>query len=385
MKMQWSQILISFCLVALWVSSVNALDATQTATVSQLTTLTKSYRLELVTDKVKIPWSIVQLPDNSLLMTDRDGQILLYKNGVVKPIKGVPKVENRGQGGLLDLVLDPNFAKNRTLYFSYSYPKTDKGQNTSIAKAELQGLELKNLTILFKGKPLSKRNVHYGSRIVVRPPYLYFSIGDRGMRDQWPQDKLADAGKIFRISTDGTIPKDNPFSTANNRGKSAVYSYGHRNPQGLAYDTVTNQLWEHEHGPKGGDEINIITKGSNYEWPLASFGINYSGTAFTDKTKIAGGTSPIWYWTPSIAPSDMLFVNSQIFSEINNQLLIGSLKFSKLVLMLRDKQQVYAQIDLFEGFGRFRSVTQGIDQAIYVGVDRKGVFKLIKSKNPKPD
>ena len=364
-----------FCLCATLLASGCTLAFAKSDTFSAAE-LEQKYQLELITDKVEIPWAIEQLPDYSLLITDRQGKLLRWHKGFIYTITGVPAVHAKGQGGLLDVVLHPNFKHNKRLYLSYTYPKTNSGQNTAIASFTLINNALSNQKQLYRGDAISKRTVHYGSRIAIQSPYIYFTIGDRGHRDKYPQDIHADAGKVFRINEDGSIPKDNPFIDAQTQQKSAVYSYGHRNPQGLAFDVTTNTLWSHEHGPRGGDEINIIKKGGNYEWPLASFGINYSGSTFTDKTKIKGGTSSIWYWTPSIAPSDMIFVSSNKYPELTHQLLIGSLKFQKLVLMLREREKVVSQIDLFEKFGRVRSVQQGLDGFIYIGFDSKGVYRL---------
>ena len=231
--------------------------------------------------------------------------------------------------------------------------------------------------IIYKALPNSKRDRHYGSRIEFdENNFLYFSIGDRGNRDVNPQNIDRDGGKIYRLYDDGRIPIDNPF--INNRSaKKAIYSYGHRNPQGMAINPFTKELWIHEHGPRGGDEINIIKKGVNYGWPLASFGINYIGTKFTNKTSIPGMEDPIHYWVPSIAPSGMAFITSDIYPNSKGDLLIGSLIFQYLHKCKIKNNKIYKEERILEDIGRVRSIRQGPDGYMYVGVENMGIIKLI--------
>ena len=234
--------------------------------------------------------------------------------------------------------------------------------------------------LLYKASPNSKKGQHFGSRIVFdNDGYLYFSIGDRGSRDLNPQDVNRDCGKIYRLHDDGRIPKDNPFVDMPN-AKKAIYSYGHRNPQGMVKHPITGKIWTHEHGPKGGDEINIIKKGKNYGWPIISYGINYNGTTFTEHTSLPGMEEPLHYWDPSIAPSGMEFITSDIYPEWKGNLLVGSLKFQYLNRCVLSDGKVIEQEKLIKDLGRIRSVNQGPDGYIYVGVENVGIVKIIPKK-----
>jgi len=229
------------------------------------------------------------LPDGSMLITEKEGDLIHFKNGFKTKISGTPEVTVRGQGGFMDIILDPYYSSNGWIYFSYASSKGDsKGANTAIARARLKGDQLTDFQELYKAYPNSRKGQHFGSRLAFdNEGYLYFSIGDRGSRDENPQDITRDCGKIYRIHPNGDIPKDNPF-VGIYKAKTAIYSFGHRNPQGMIKHPTTGKIWTHEHGPKGGDEINIIEKGKNYGWPVISYGVNYSGTKFTDITEKEG-------------------------------------------------------------------------------------------------
>lgn len=335
---------------------------------------------ELVTKGVDIPWGMAWLNENEALITDRKGELRLLKNGqlVEQEISGVPDVNAKSQGGLLDVEVDPNFAENKWIYLSYSgFDEQESGTNTSIMRAKYADLELTEQQVIFHGKPNSAKNHHYGSRLEIdRQGYLYFSIGDRGNRDVNPQRLDRDAGKIHRIHTDGSIPTDNPFVEQANASPS-IYSYGHRNPQGMAMHPETGRIWTHEHGPRGGDEVNLISPGLNYGWPVVSYGVNYSGTSFTDLTEKEGMQNPVWQWTPSIAPSGMVFVTSDKYPQWQGKMLVGSLKFQYLVLLEFDGDKAIKQTKVLEGIGRVRSLKQGADGYLYVGTDGTGVFKIL--------
>ena len=206
---------------------------------------------------------------------------------------------------------------------------------------------------------------------------MYFSIGDRGNRDENPQNIERDCGKIYRIHPNGDIPLDNPF-VQETTAKQAIFSYGHRNPQGMVTNPWTGKIWTHEHGPKGGDEINIIKKGRNYGWPVISYGVNYSGTKFTDITEKEGMEQPLHYWTPSIAPSGMEFISSDLYGDWKGNLLLGSLKFQYLNMCYMKDEKVIKEERLLDGIGRVRSVNQGPDGYIYAGVENLGIVKLLR-------
>jgi glucose/arabinose dehydrogenase len=287
-------------------------------------------------------------------------------------------VYNRGQGGLMDIELHPDYKKNGWIYLSYASTEGNgKGGNTAIMRAKLSNNKLTHIEELYKASPNSTRGQHFGSRIEFdRDGYLFFSIGERGNRDVNPQDITRDGGKIYRLHDDGRIPDDNPF-VDQAEAKKAIWSYGHRNPQGLALHPETGQLWEHEHGPRGGDEINIIQKGKNYGWPIITYGINYSGTPITDETSRPGMEQPLYQWTPSIAPSGMAFVTSDKYPKWKGSLLVGSLAFQYLErLEMQDNQVVYRE-KLMDGMGRIRNVRQAPDGFIFVSVEGKGIYRLV--------
>jgi glucose/arabinose dehydrogenase len=244
-------------------------------------------------------------------------------------------------------------------------------------RAQLENMALVNQQVIFDGEPTSDKRQHFGSRLSFdNEGYLYITIGDRGERDIHPQRLDTDAGKVHRIYPDGSIPSTNPF-VGNADANNSIYSYGHRNPQGMAVHPVTGQVWTHEHGPRGGDEINLLQAGANYGWPIITFGRNYIGTEITDKTEMKGMMQPQWQWTPSIAPSGMLFVTSDRYPQWQGKMLVGSLKFGYLLLMEMDGEQVVSQSIALEDVGRLRSISQGPDGYIYVGTDGTGIFKIV--------
>ncbi|MDC9512058.1 PQQ-dependent sugar dehydrogenase [Pseudoalteromonas sp. CST5] len=330
---------------------------------------------------VTIPWAIEPLSNGDLLITERSGTLyLLPKNSAnLTKLSGLPQIDANGQGGLLDLALHSGPDDSQWLYITYSSTQGAKsGSNTALMRAKLSDdrTELLNTQLLYKGEHNSTKGQHYGSRIVFdNQGYVYFSIGDRGSRDKNPQDLTRDGGKIYRLHTDGRIPKDNPFVNQKS-AKHAIWSYGHRNPQGMWFDKTTQTLWSHEHGPRGGDELNIIKAGANYGWPVVSYGVNYSGTSFTDIQEKDGMQSPVLHWTPSIAPSDMLLVSSDKYPQLKGKLLLSSMKFSFLSALEISNKGVSKQYKILEGIGRVRSLAQGSDGYIYLGIDGQGIKRL---------
>lgn len=342
-----------------------------------------NYQLELVTKDISIPWGMIWLSDNELLVTDRAGEMRLIKDGKLleKAIGGVPKVHARSQGGLLDVEIDPNYSENGWIYFSYSgYEGEGGGTNTSIMRARLKDMQLVDNQLLFHGYPNTKKSHHYGSRIEFdKDGYLFFSVGDRGKRDEHPQRLDQDAGKVHRINSDGSVPETNPF-VSDGKARKSIYSIGHRNPQGMAMHPETGDIWTHEHGPRGGDEINIIKPGLNYGWPEITYGINYDGTTITNETAREGMEQPHWIWTPSIAPSAMQFVTSDKYPAWKGHLLVGSLKFAHMVLVELDGSEITVHGKMFEGMGRVRSMATHPDGTIYVGTDGNGIFRVVPKK-----
>lgn len=336
------------------------------------------YKIETIVPELEQPWGMTFLPDGSMLITEKKGVLIHFKNGKKTMVEGLPKIENNGQGGLLDIILDPKYKENGWIYFSYAAntENDNKGSNTAISRAKLANNKLLNLELLYKATPNTKNGAHYGSRLAFnKEGFLFFSIGDRGNNKDNPQDITRDAGKVYRINPNGTIPSSNPFYNTKD-AKKAIFSYGNRNIQGMAIHPETGEIWTHEHGPQGGDEINIIKSGKNYGWPKVSYGINYDGSILTDKTKMPGMENPIHYWVPSIAPSGMAFVTGNKYPEWKGNLLVGSLKFQYLNRCVLQNNKVVKEEKLLEGLGRVRNVVQAPDGYIYVAIEFKGIVRI---------
>lgn len=339
----------------------------------------KEYNYEVIAEGIDIPWGFDFFADGSLLVTEKEGQLYHVKDKAKTEITGFPKVYVRGQGGLMDIKIHPEYPEKPWIYATYAKKsETQEGGNTRLVRFQINNNSITDLEVLYQGEQPSKRGQHFGSRIEFdRDGYLYFSIGDRGNRDENPQDITRDNGKIYRLYDDGRIPEDNPFVDEAG-AKKAIYSYGHRNPQGMEIHPESGKIWVHEHGPKGGDEINIIDKAVNYGWPVISYGVNYSGTKFTEITKKEGMAQPFYFWVPSIAPSGMAFVRSDKYPELNGNLLVGSLKFQYVEHVIIENDKVVKREKVLDGIGRIRSIEQGPDGFIYVGVESIGVVKLLE-------
>lgn len=337
-----------------------------------------NYSFEPVVVGLDIPWGMDFLPDGSLLVTDKGGNLFHIVNGLKTKISNVPEIYQRGQGGLLDIALHPNYADNGWIYLSLSSENNESGGgNTQLVRAKLTGGGLTQVEVLYAAKPNTTSGIHFGSRIVFdNLGYVYFTIGDRGNHDENPQDITRDGGKVYRLHDNGAIPKDNPY-IGKEGAKEAIFSYGHRNQQGMVKHLVTGEIWVHEHGPQGGDEINILKKGANYGWPVITYGINYNGTIITEETHRPGMEQPIYYWTPSIAPSGMCFVSSNLYPNWKGHLLVGSLKFQYLELVKLRGNEVIGRQKIATDIGRLRNVKQGPDGYIYIAVEGKGIFKII--------
>ena len=341
----------------------------------------QNYKAELYVEGIDVPWGMAWLPNGDMLVTERSGSLFLIRDGeIVTTIGNLPNdLEADGQGGFLDVEVHPNYEENGWVYFSYSYANND-GSNTAIVRAQIVNNALTNIQDIYKGEPTKTGGRHFGSRIEFdRDGYLFFTIGDRGNRDELPQDITKDGGKVYRVHDDGRIPEDNPF-VGNDNAKAAIWSYGHRNQQGMAMNPESGIMWAHEHGPRGGDEINIIKPGANYGWPILSFGINYSGTSFAEGTYREGMEPPATYWDPSIAPSGMTFVTSDIYPDWKGHLIVGSLKFAQLQLVEIDGESVVSRTEKLAGIGRVRSVKQGPDGYIYVGTTRGGIHRIVPAE-----
>lgn len=343
-------------------------------------------KLDTVMTDMKSPWGMAFLPGGDLLVTDKAGK--LYRVDKMRnqtEIKGVPEVHYAGQGGLFEVLLHPEFETNNWLYLSYASSQEEDGETlaaTMITRAKLDGDQLKDAEVIFEANTYLATGHHYGGRMeFAADGTLYVSVGDRGKRDDNPQAMDRYPGKIHRINADGSIPEDNPF--ADQQGVvPSIYSYGHRNPQGMAIHPETGAVWTHEHGPRGGDEINIVRPRLNYGWPVVSYGINYSGTTFTDKVKKAGMEDPLHYWVPSIAPSGMTFITGDRYPDWEGDLLVGSLKYRYLERIVLDGEDVIETEPLLKKIGRVRSVAMGPDGYIYVGVEGNPGFvvRLVPEK-----
>ena len=344
--------------------------------------MVKSEEYNLVIDTVvtglEVPWGLAFLPNGDLLISERKGTLHTFSNGKLSaPIQGLPPIMAFGQGGLMDIALHPDYDKNGWIYFTYSAldTKSDRRMgNTNVMRARLQGNKLVDVQVLFEGTPVTDRGHHFGSKLAFDGKgHLYFGIGDRGQHFDFPQKLDNSNGKIHRINDDGTIPTDNPFYNTPGAIKS-IYSYGHRNPQGTVVHPVTGDVWETEHGPMGGDELNLIRPGLNYGWPVISYGINYDGTILTELTEKEGMEQPVLQWTPSIAACGMTFVMGDRFKKWENNILVGSLRFDYVERVVLNGHKVARTEKLVEGIGRVRNVVMSPDGLVYVGVEEPGMI-----------
>ena len=320
------------------------------------------------------PWAIAFLPDGRIMVTERPGRMrIVGKDGALSPaLAGVPKVFASGQGGLHDVILDRAFAENHAIYFCYAEPASG-GARTVLARGRLMDEStplLTDLTVIFRQDgPLSSGN-HFGCRIVQAPDNnLFLTLGEHFTYRDQAQNLQNHLGKIVRMRPDGSVPPDNPF-VADHGAKPEIWSFGHRNPQGLAFHPATGRLWEHEHGPRGGDEINIIEKGKNYGWPVIGYGVDYSGARIHESTQKPGMEQPIWYWVPSIAPSGMAFYSGHLFPNWRDNLFVGALAGQILVRLELDGETLRKEERLLnEMRERIRDVRQGPDGALWLTTD----------------
>jgi aldose sugar dehydrogenase len=327
------------------------------------------------------PWGMVWLPDGRLLITERSGEILVFKNDKYtgQKISGVPEVFAKGQGGLMDIKLHPKYKDNGWIYLTYSKPLTG-GASTAVMRAKLKGNELVAKQDIFVADPALPASHHFGSRITFdNDGYMFISAGERGTNNK-VQELSNDHGKIHRLFDDGRVPEDNPFVDQAG-AKSSIWTYGHRNPQGLVYDKANNRLWEVEHGPKGGDELNLIEKGKNYGWPLVTYGINYDGKPISDKTEMEGVQNPVKYWVPSPAPCGMTLIVGDKYPGWQGNLLIANLAFKYLGRIELKGTQFVAEEKLLKDVARVRYAAQSPDGYIYVVTEGPGkLLKLIPEK-----
>ncbi len=351
---------------------VSALPAFANKPLGEVQTDQHRVRIVELADNLEHPWSVAFLPDGGFLVTERPGRLWRFSadGRERQPISGLPDVYASGQGGLLDIVASPDFADSQTVYLSYAAGGFIGGANTRLARARLSQNRLENLKVLFSAQPNHEGGLHFGGRIVVLSDgSLSLTIGERGQKS--PAQNLMDhSGSVIRVMADGQVPADNPFVSRSD-ALPEIYSFGHRNPQGAAIHPKTGQLWIQEHGPRGGDEVNLIRAGANYGWPLVSHGVNYNGLPVGAGNPTAPGvTDPIYTWVPSIAPSGMAFYQGDAFPKWRGNLLVGALKDQLVSRLTLDGEQVVSEERFLQrAVGRIRDVRVGPDGLVYLLTD----------------
>ncbi|MDE2772204.1 MAG: PQQ-dependent sugar dehydrogenase [Gemmatimonadota bacterium] len=334
------------------------------------------------------PWSLAWLPNGDMLVTEQSGRLRIVRDGelLAEAVQGVPEVVARGQGGLLDVALHPDFETNRLLYLSYARPREGGGASTGVVRGRLQDDALVGLEQIWVAQSAGRN--HYGSRLAFDAEgYLYVTAGDRQVSARGglaelsahpSQDLSTHYGVVVRLHDDGRIPADNPF-VGRDGALADIYSYGHRNPQGLAFHPETGDLWLNEHGPQGGDEVNLILPGRNYGWPVVGHGVNYgSGTRIHVDTNREGMEPPVHYWVPSIAPSGLLVYTGDRFEEWRGSMFVGGLAGQQLARLSLEGRTVTGEETLVRGMGRIRDVRQGPDGLIYLVFDSPGMIARLE-------
>ncbi|CAN7417419.1 PQQ-dependent sugar dehydrogenase [Pseudomonas sp. LjRoot71] len=330
------------------------------------------YRIETVTEGLEHPWSMAFLPDGRMLVTERVGRLrIIEPDGSLnpQPVGGVPEGLVAAQAGLMDVLLDPDFASNQQLYLSYAYG-TSQANNTRLSKARLVDGQLQDVQVLFSAQPAKSGAAHYGGRMAWLPDNsLVLTLGDGFDWREQAQDPSNHLGKIVRLNRDGSIPKDNPL--VGQAGAAAeIYSLGHRNVQGIVYDAESQRLYSHEHGPRGGDELNLIQPGNNYGWPLITYGIDYTGAQISPYTELPGLQQPLLHWTPSVAPSSLTQYRGALFPEWQGDLFASTLaERSVRRIRLQDGKPAEQEVLFAELGERIRDVRSGPDGALYLLTD----------------
>lgn len=362
--------LISWRLTAAKLLSLAVVSAISSAAVAEtIESERHSFRMVTLAQDLEHPWGLTFLPDGAMLVTERPGRLSIVSEGEPpRPVSGVPEVVESGQGGMLDVALHPDFAQNRLVYLSYA-GAGNGGVGTEVVRGRLEGDRLTGLEKIFEVEAKSGGGRHFGSRLLFGADgHLYITSGDRGDPDR-AQDLGDHAGKMIRVTADGEIPTDNPFA-GNAAAKAEIYSSGHRNPQGLTLQPGTNRIWAVEHGPRGGDELNVIEPGVNYGWPVITYGRSYAGFSIGEGDKKDGMAQPATYWVPSISPSGLSFYDGEAFPQWRGNLFVGALSARALVRMELVGTRVVHQERLLEDFDeRVRDVRQGPDGFLYLLID----------------
>jgi glucose/arabinose dehydrogenase len=337
------------------------------------------YRVVTVADGLVRPWSIAFLPSGDMLVTERPGRLRIVREGMLLPdaVAGIPEVVAEGQGGLLDVMPHPDFASNRLLYLSYSKPKADRERGTTaVIRGRFENDQLTDVEEIFEAQ--SEGRGHYGSRLAFDGNgYIFITVGDRqappsGDLEAHPAQDLSNHhGVTIRLHDDGRVPDDNPF-VGQDGALPEIWSYGHRNAQGLAIHPETGDLWLNEHGPQGGDELNLIQPGMNYGWPVVGYGVNYrTGLAIHEGTHREGMEPPVHFWVPSIATSGLMVYTGSVFADWRGSMFVGGLNGQQLARLTLDGTEVVAEETLLQGLGRIRDVRQGPDGYIYLAIDHR--------------
>jgi len=346
------------------------------------------FTVDTLATGLKIPFGIDWLPDGRMIFTERgkkDSSIsLMDSTGKITPLCKVPTVDIDGQGGMLDILVHPDYKNNGWVYFSYAHRKEDTLTTLIVERAKIENNCLTGVQRIFEGFPYHNSSNHYGSRMLIRDGYLYLTMGERANAPDSAQSLSADLGKVIRLHDDGTIPTDNPFVKTKG-ARPEIWSYGHRNLQGLAFQPSTGALWESEHGPQGGDEVNIIKPGKNYGWPVVTFGEKYGGGKWGDGiTMKQGMEQPAYFYRPSIAPSGMTFYTGDAFPGWKGSLFLGSLAYQHLNhLVVKSDTIIREERLLTSAKWRVRVVKQGPDGLLYLGVDNDGMLLRLKPHEEK--
>jgi len=351
-----------------------------------------NYDLEVVTvaEGLEHPWSIAFLPDGDILVTERPGRLRIIRDGTLlpDPVPGLPEVRARRQGGLLDVQPHPDFEDNRLLYITYSKPR-DGGQEgtTALIRGRFENDRLTGVEELFEANAWSRGGNHFGSRIVFDGEgHVFISVGDRGAApgldramSHPAQDPSNHQGTVIRLDEKGTVPDDNPF-VGQDGHLPEIWSYGHRNPQGMAMHPETGNLWANEHGPQGGDELNLVRPGLNYGWPVIGYGVNYGGAVIHESTHREGMEQPRFTWVPSIATAGFMIYTGDAFPEWQGDFFVGGMAGQQLARLTMNGTQVVSEETLLEGLGRIRDVRQGPDGYIYLAIDdrRGGLTPIVR-------
>jgi glucose/arabinose dehydrogenase len=352
------------------------------AAAQTITTQEHAFRIVRVAEGLEHPWGLAFLPDGRMLVTERPGRLrVVGRDGKLDPqaISGLPQITVHGQGGLMDVALHPRFAENNLVYLSYA-ARGEGGVGTEVARGRLAGSRLEDVLVVFRQQPEGSSGNHFGSRLVFdREGFLYITLGDRGERER-AQKSDDHAGSVIRLHDDGRVPKDNPF-VGKPGWKPEKYTLGNRNIQGAALHPQSGLVWTHEHGPQGGDEINVIRAGVNYGWPVITYGVNYGfGTKIGEGTHKAGMAQPLHYWVPSIAPSGMAFYAGDRFPRWRGDLFVGALRDQMLVRLRLDGEKVIAEERMLKNtLGRIRDVRSGPDGLLYLLTDEsRGVLARLE-------